>query len=116
MADVLSQSQIDALLKSMASGGAPEPEASVPEEVEAKVDKKAEKAEEIKETALQIYRLLRCSGFARVDMFLTPEGEIYFNEVNTIPGFTSHSRYPNMLKEAGLSFAEVIERLLGQGV
>ena len=40
MADVLSQSQIDALLKSMASGGAPEPEASVPEEVEAKVDKK----------------------------------------------------------------------------
>ncbi len=76
----------------------------------------AEKAEEIKETALQIYRLLRCSGFARVDMFLTPEGEIYFNEVNTIPGFTSHSRYPNMLKEAGLSFAEVIERLLGQGV
>ena len=49
-------------------------------------------------------------------MFLTPEGEIYFNEVNTIPGFTSHSRYPNMLKEAGLSFAEVIERLLGQGV
>lgn len=74
-----------------------------------------EKSEEIKETALQIYRLLRCSGFARVDMFLTPGGEIYFNEVNTIPGFTSHSRYPNMLKEAGLSFKEVIERLLGGG-
>lgn len=71
-----------------------------------------EKAEEIKETALKIYQMLKCSDFARVDMFLTPDGEIYFNEVNTIPGFTSHSRYPNMLKEAGLTFGGVIERLL----
>lgn len=71
-----------------------------------------EKSEEIKQAALRIYRLLGCSGFARVDMFLTPDGEIYFNEVNTIPGFTSHSRYPNMLKAAGLTFKEVIGRLL----
>ena len=55
MADVLSQSQIDALLKSMASGGAPEPESSVTEEVEAKVDKKAEKAEEIKYNKYDFY-------------------------------------------------------------
>ena len=40
------------------------------------------KAKEIQETALRIYRMLRCTGFARVDMFLTPEGEIYFNEVD----------------------------------
>lgn len=72
----------------------------------------SEKAEEIKKTALTIYKLLNCSFFARVDMFLTPTGEIYFNEVNTIPGFTSHSRYPNMLKEAGLTFADIINRLL----
>ncbi|MCI8327599.1 MAG: D-alanine--D-serine ligase VanG [Lachnospiraceae bacterium] len=71
-----------------------------------------EKAEEIKRAALTIYRVLGCSHFARVDLFLTPMGEIYFNEVNTIPGFTSHSRYPNMLKEAGLSFEEIIHRLL----
>ena len=45
-------------------------------------------------------------------MFLTPTGEIYFNEVNTIPGFTSHSRYPNMLKEIGLTFEDIINRLL----
>ena len=70
------------------------------------------KAEEIKSTALTIYKALGCSYFARVDMFLTPVGEIYFNEVNTIPGFTSHSRYPNMLKAAGLSFDEVIALLL----
>ncbi len=72
----------------------------------------SEQAKKIKETAVRIYRLLGCSGFARVDMFLTPDGEIYFNEVNTIPGFTSHSRYPNMLKAAGMSFEEVIGRLM----
>ena len=71
-----------------------------------------QKAEEIQETAIRIYRGLGCSYFARVDLFLTPEGEIYFNEVNTIPGFTSHSRYPNMLKEAGISFEEIITRLV----
>lgn len=70
------------------------------------------KAREIKETAQTLYKLLHCSGFARVDMFLTPEGEIFFNEVNTIPGFTSHSRYPNMLKAAGMSFEEIIEQIL----
>lgn len=70
------------------------------------------KAEEIKETALVIYKALNCRCFARVDLFLTPEGEIYFNEVNTIPGFTEHSRYPNMLKAAGLPFEEVIRRLI----
>lgn len=71
-----------------------------------------EKAKEIKETAKTIYRGLGCSHFARVDMFLTPEGEIYFNEVNTIPGFTAHSRYPNMMKAAGISFEELLSRLL----
>lgn len=75
-----------------------------------------QKAKEIKETALEIYKALSCCCFARVDMFLTPAGEIYFNEVNTIPGFTEHSRYPNMLKEAGLPFAEVIGRLIEMGI
>lgn len=66
----------------------------------------------IQETAKRIYRVLGCSGFARVDMFLKPDGQIVFNEVNTIPGFTSHSRYPNMLKGIGIDFSEVIERLI----
>ncbi len=72
----------------------------------------AGKAEEIKKTALAIYKILQCSFFARVDMFLTPAGEIYFNEVNTIPGFTSHSRYPIMLGAIGLSFEDIINHLL----
>lgn len=76
----------------------------------ARIDEACEKR--IKETAMVIYRTLGCSGFARVDMFLRPTGEIVFNEVNTIPGFTSHSRYPNMMKGIGISFGEMLERLL----
>lgn len=70
----------------------------------------------IRRTAEIIYRTLGCSGFARVDMFLTPEGKIYFNEVNTIPGFTSHSRFPNMLKAAGYSFEDLVNRILEDGI
>ena len=54
--------------------------------------------------------------FARVDLFLTPSGEIVFNEVNTIPGFTAHSRYPNMMKGIGISFGELVTRLIELGV
>ncbi|MCI9277790.1 MAG: D-alanine--D-serine ligase VanG [Lachnospiraceae bacterium] len=71
-----------------------------------------EKAAEIKETAKRIYLALGCRGFARVDMFLTPEGKIVFNEANTIPGFTSHSRYPGMMKAAGHSFGEILTRII----
>ncbi len=71
-----------------------------------------ESREKIRETAGVLYRALCCRGFARVDMFLTPAGDVVFNEINTIPGFTSHSRYPKMLLSAGLSFEEIVERLI----
>lgn len=74
------------------------------------------KAEEIKRKARAIYKALDCSGFARVDMFLTPDGQIYFNEVNTIPGFTAHSRFPSMLRGIGLSFGEVVNRIIRDGL
>ncbi len=67
----------------------------------------------IQQTAIAIYRALGCLGFARVDMFYTPEGRIVFNEVNTIPGFTEHSRFPNMLQGIGLSFAQMLDKLIG---
>ena len=70
------------------------------------------KAAEIQAVAKAIYRALDCKDFARVDLFLTPEGEIVFNEVNTIPGFTAHSRYPNMMKAAGLDFTTLITRII----
>lgn len=77
----------------------------------ARIDVQTEKR--IQETAMAIYKALGCSGFARVDMFLEPGGRIVFNEVNTIPGFTLHSRYPNMMKGAGLSFTEMLDKLAG---
>lgn len=66
----------------------------------------------IRETAVTIYRALDCAGFARVDMFLTPDGEIVFNEVNTIPGLTAHSRYPSMLRGIGISLAKMLDTLI----
>lgn len=71
-----------------------------------------ETADRIKDSAGRIYRALGCSGFARVDLFLTPGGEIVFNEVNTIPGFTAHSRFPGMMRAAGIPFDELIGRVI----
>lgn len=75
-----------------------------------------ETARKVKETARTIYRALGCEGFARVDLFLTPEGEIVFNEVNTIPGFTAHSRYPGMMKAAGYSFERLLDTIIRQAM
>ena len=71
-----------------------------------------EMAERVRQTAGRLFRLLRCAGMARIDFFVTPDGALYFNEVNTIPGFTDHSRYPGMFRAAGLSFEELLERLI----
>lgn len=71
-----------------------------------------ETAAKIKSTAELLYKALGCSGFARVDMFLTPNNDVVFNEINTIPGFTSQSRYPKMLESAGLSYSEILDRLI----
>lgn len=75
-----------------------------------------QKAAEIQMAAKTIYRVLGCRVFARVDLFLTPKGEIVFNEVNTIPGFTAHSRYPSMMQGIGISFKDLITHLIELGV
>ena len=71
-----------------------------------------EKAEKIKSAAKKIYLALGCRGFARVDLFCRADGTLVFNEVNTIPGFTSHSRFPSMMKAAGIPFEKVITRVI----
>ena len=76
----------------------------------------AEKAAEIQAAARAVYRALGCRVFARVDLFLTPDDRIVFNEVNTIPGFTAHSRYPSMMKAIGLDFGTLITRMIELGV
>lgn len=76
----------------------------------------AETARRIRETAQTVYRALGCRGFARVDLFLTPDGGLVFNEVNTIPGLTAHSRLPGMMKAAGMGFPALLDRVIELGV
>ena len=66
----------------------------------------------VQETAKAVYRALGCRGLARVDLFLQDDGQVVLNEVNTLPGMTSYSRYPRMMRAAGLSLGEVIDRLV----
>ncbi|MBQ8982494.1 MAG: D-alanine--D-serine ligase VanG [Lachnospiraceae bacterium] len=82
--------------------------------VPARIDE--DTAEQIRQTARRIYQTLGCKVFSRVDMFLTENGEIVFNEVNTIPGFTSHSRFPNMMKAVGISFEQILNTVIRLGL
>ena len=75
-----------------------------------------EQEAQVLQAAKTVYRALDCHGFARVDLFCTPDGRVVFNEVNTIPGFTAHSRFPSMFQAAGLSFSQMIAEIIRQGV
>jgi D-alanine--(R)-lactate ligase len=66
----------------------------------------------VQETAKALYRALGCRGLSRVDTFLKEDGTVVLNEVNTMPGMTSYSRYPRMMAAAGLPLAEVIDRIV----
>jgi D-alanine--(R)-lactate ligase len=66
----------------------------------------------VQATAKAVYRALGCRGLSRVDMFLTEDGHVILNEVNTLPGMTSYSRYPRMMAAAGLPLGEVIDRMV----
>lgn len=66
----------------------------------------------VQETAKAIYRALGCRGLARVDMFLQEDGTVVLNEVNTLPGLTSYSRYPRMMAAAGVPLTELIDRVV----
>jgi D-alanine---(R)-lactate ligase len=66
----------------------------------------------IQETAKAVYRALGCRGLSRVDFFLREDGTVVLNEVNTLPGLTSYSRYPRMMAAAGFSLGDVIDRVV----
>lgn len=70
------------------------------------------KEEEIRRLAVAAFRAIDCSGMGRVDFFLSEEGKVYVNEINTIPGFTPISMYPKLWEVAGLSYAQLISRLI----
>ena len=73
----------------------------------------AEMAERVRDLAVRVYKAIDCAGMARADFLLSGEtGELYVNEVNTIPGFTSISMYPKLWEASGVSYPELIDRLI----
>ena len=72
-----------------------------------------EVAEKVREAAVRIYSAIGCQGLSRVDFFVTYEGErVVFNEINTLPGFTSISMYPKLFAASGIPGGELIDRLI----
>ncbi|WP_034386517.1 D-alanine--D-alanine ligase family protein [Deinococcus sp. YIM 77859] len=72
-----------------------------------------EVAERVRELALTAFRTLDCAGLARVDFFyVETTGDLFLNEVNTMPGFTTTSMYPKLFEAAGLSYSELVTRLV----
>ena len=71
-----------------------------------------ESVEDIRSTAKKAFKVLCCSGLARVDMFLEEDGTVVVNEINTMPGFTKISMYPKLWSESGIGYTELISRLI----
>ncbi|AIM16778.1 D-alanine--D-alanine ligase [Bacillus sp. X1(2014)] len=71
-----------------------------------------EEYQQIKEMAIRAFKALDCSGLVRADFFLTKDGRVLINEVNTMPGFTPFSMFPLLWKHSGVEYPQLIERLV----
>ena len=71
-----------------------------------------EKVEEIRKQAIKAFKAIDGTGLSRVDFFLGNNGEIYINEINTMPGFTQISMYPKLFEASGISYKELLNRLI----
>jgi D-alanine-D-alanine ligase len=71
-----------------------------------------DETKKIQEISKQVFSTLECRGLSRVDVFLTPEGEVYINEVNTMPGFTNISMYPKLWEHSGVTYSDLIDQLI----
>lgn len=66
----------------------------------------------VKKLSIKAFKTLRCEDFARVDLFLKPDNSIIINEINTIPGFTNSSMYPMLWGHSGISYTDLITKLI----
>lgn len=73
-------------------------------------------SEKIRKIAIDVFKCLECSGMTRVDFFVTRENNIYVNEVNTIPGFTSISMYPKLWERSGVGYSDLLDKIIGFGL
>jgi D-alanine-D-alanine ligase len=78
--------------------------------IPARLDQK--QTSQIQDLAVKTFKTLGCDGLTRVDFFLKKDGEIYVNEINTLPGFTQISMYPKMWEASGLSYESLISELI----
>ena len=79
--------------------------------IPARIDEQT--AENVRDTAIRVYQALGCKGLSRVDFFVTyDKNEIVFNEINTIPDFTSVSMYPKLFAASGIPYSEQLDRLI----
>ena len=78
--------------------------------IPAKIDKKTTK--KIQELAIKTFQALNCEGLSRVDFFLKDNGEIFVNEINTLPGFTDISMYPKLWEASGIPVSKLLDRLI----
>lgn len=75
-----------------------------------------EQVKEVQDVSIRAYKALQCEGLARVDVFLTEDGNIYVNEINTLPGFTKISMYPKLWEVSGMGYSDLIHRLIELGI
>lgn len=71
-----------------------------------------EKIDEIRTVAVETYKALGCTGLTRVDFFVTDIGEVFLNELNTIPGFTPISMFPKMFAASGVDYTQLLDKLI----
>ncbi|HEX3005149.1 MAG TPA: D-alanine--D-alanine ligase family protein [Angustibacter sp.] len=75
-------------------------------------DVPADVSKRVQDLAVQAFEVMGCEGLARVDVFLTPDGEVVVNELNTMPGFTPHSMFPRMWAASGVDYPALVDRLI----
>ena len=75
-------------------------------------DQPAETEQELRAMAVRAFEALSCEGLARVDFFVMPDGSLVINELNTMPGFTPTSMYPQMWAASGMTYPELVDRLV----
>lgn len=71
---------------------------------------------QIREMAKKAFRATGCDAMARVDFFVTDDMRIILNEINTIPGFTDISMYSKVMAVSGVSYAQILDRLIAHGL
>ena len=86
------------------------PEEQVDLDVPAEI--RPELADQVRQLAIKTFQAIGCEGLARVDVFVTSDGQVVVNEINTMPGFTQHSMFPRMWAASGVQYPELVERLI----